>query len=146
MAFVIYAGIRSGGEGGSIPEAQTMEEFQQQRAASIVHSATPAQSKVKVYGEESASGGGRGHGSYQKVMKLIQEGVIKRIDEPNRLLYVNDPVWKLTTHERRDYTIRVVAEYLDWVSDDATGKLDVRSFRNGKQIARLNMEPSPVIQ
>ena len=71
----------------------------------------------------------------RNVSKLIQEGLVQRIDEENRRLYVNDPVWRISTTERKTHVARVVTEYLDWVTTVHPGKLDIRSFRNGKRLA-----------
>ena len=75
--------------------------------------------------------------SFEKVLKLIQEGVIQRLDEPTRRLYINDPVWELMGAGRKEYIARVVAEYLDWVHDNHTGQVYVLSFRNGGMVAAI---------
>ncbi len=67
------------------------------------------------------------------IMKL-NPGLIMRIYEEKRLLYVNDAVWKVTTSERRAFTVRAIAEYLDWIHGTSTGMVDVRSFRNGRRL------------
>ena len=67
------------------------------------------------------------------IMKL-NPGLIVRLNEEKRLLYVNEPVWKVTTSERRAFTIRAIAEYLDWIQGTSTGRVDVRSFRNGRRL------------
>ena len=76
--------------------------------------------------------------SFEKVLKLIQEGVIQRLDEARRRLYINDPVWQAMSNSRREQVARVVAEYLDWVRDHHTGRVYVLSFRNGQVIAEIN--------
>ncbi len=78
----------------------------------------------------------RGHVASQRfaaIMKL-NPGLIMRLYEEKRLLYVNDAVWKVTTSERRAFTIRAVVEYLDWIQGTSTGMVDVRSFRNGRRL------------
>ena len=67
------------------------------------------------------------------IMKL-NPGLISRLYEEKRLLYVNDPVWKVTTSERRAFTVRAIAEYLDWIHGTSSGMVDVRSFRNGRRL------------
>lgn len=75
--------------------------------------------------------------SFEKVLKLIQEGVIQRLDESTRRLYINDPVWEVTGDGRKEYIARVVAEYLDWVHDSHTGQVYVLSFRNAGLVAAI---------
>lgn len=143
IALVIYLGVRSGGGGGGEPIPLQAEV--QPRPVNRPAAPMPVQSKVKVYTESASVSGGRS-GSYEKVQKLIQAGIIKRINEPERKLFVNDPIWKVTTAERREYTIRVVAEYLDWVNGNATGKVDVRSFRTGGRLGGMNLSDEPLIE
>ena len=76
--------------------------------------------------------------SFERVLKLIQEGVIQRLDEPTRRLYVNDPVWEVMGAGRREHVARVVAEYLDWVHGSHTGDVYVHSFRNGGLVAAIS--------
>lgn len=80
--------------------------------------------------------------SFQKVLKLIQEGVIQRLDEPSRRLYVNDPVWEVMDAGRKQYVAQVVAEYLDWVHDNHTGQVYVMSFRHGGLVASIGRSNS----
>ena len=80
--------------------------------------------------------------SFERVLKLIQEGVIQRLDEPTRRLYINDPMWELMGIGRREQVARVVAEYLDWVHDRHTGQVYVHSFRNGALVAGINKSRS----
>ena len=70
---------------------------------------------------------------FAAIMKL-NPGLISRLYEEKRLLYVNDPIWKVTSSERRAFTVRVIAEYLDWIHGTSTGMVDVRSFRNGRRL------------
>ena len=67
-------------------------------------------------------------------IKKLNPGLISRLYEEKRLLYVNDPVWKVTSRERRAFTIRAIVEYLDWIHGTSTGMVDVRSFRNGRRL------------
>ncbi len=67
------------------------------------------------------------------IMKLTP-GLISRLYEEKRLLYVNDAVWKVTTSERRAFTVRAIAAYLDWIQGTSSGMVDVRSFRNGRRL------------
>ena len=76
--------------------------------------------------------------SFERVLKLIQEGVIQRLDEPTRRLYVNDPVWEVMGQGRKEHVARVVAEYLDWVHNSHTGHVYVHSFRNGGLVAAVS--------
>lgn len=73
--------------------------------------------------------------SFERVLKLIQEGVIQRLHEPTRRLYINDPVWEAMGAGEKEQVARVVAEYLDWVHDKHTGQVTVHSFRNGGRVA-----------
>ena len=70
---------------------------------------------------------------FAEIMKLTP-GLISRLYEEKRLLYVNDPVWKVTTSERRAFTIRAIAEYLDWILGTSSGMVEVRSFRNDRRL------------
>ena len=74
----------------------------------------------------------------ERVTKITEEGVIHRINEPKRRLYINDPVWMLMQSDRHEHVARVVAEYLDVVNNDFTGMVTVHSFRNGQRIAEIN--------
>ena len=47
--------------------------------------------------------------------------------EEKRLLYVNDPVWMVISSERKSFTVRAIAEYLDWVHGTSTRMVDVRN-------------------
>ena len=67
------------------------------------------------------------------IMKL-NPGLISRLYEEKRLLYVNDPVWKVTTSKNKTFTIRAIGEYLDWIHGTSSGMVDVRSFRNGRRL------------
>ena len=70
---------------------------------------------------------------FAAIMKL-NPGLIMRLYEEKRLLYVNDALWEVTSSKRRAFTIRAVVEYLDWVHGTSTGTVDVRSFRNGQRL------------
>ena len=70
---------------------------------------------------------------FAAIMKL-NPGLISRLYEDKRLLYVNDPVWKVTTSKRRAFTIRAIGEYLDWIHGTSSRMVDVRSFRNGRRL------------
>ena len=70
---------------------------------------------------------------FAAIMKL-NPGLISRLYEEKRLLYVNDPVWRATSSERRAFTIRAIVEYLDWIHGTSSGMVDVRSFRNGRRL------------
>ncbi len=67
-------------------------------------------------------------------IKKLNPGLISRLYEEKRLLYVNDPVWKVTSSKRKAFTIRAIAEYLDWIHGTSSGMVDVRSFRNGQRL------------
>ena len=69
-----------------------------------------------------------------QINKLLKRGVIESIDERKRLLYVNDAVWKVFSYDQKEQTVRVVAEYLDWVHATETGMLDVLSHRTGRRL------------
>ncbi len=70
---------------------------------------------------------------FDAIMKL-NPGLICRLNEEKRLLYVNDPVWKVTTSKNRAFTIRAIGEYLDWIQGTSSRMVDVRSFRNGRRL------------
>jgi len=70
---------------------------------------------------------------FAEIRKMIP-GLISRLYEEKRLLYVNDPVWKVTSNERRAFTVRAIAEYLDWIHGTSTGMVEVRSFRSGRRL------------
>ena len=70
---------------------------------------------------------------FAAIMKL-NPGLIMRLYEEKRLLYVNDALWKVISSKRRAFTISAVVEYLDWVDGTSTGTVDVRSFRNGQRL------------
>ena len=72
-----------------------------------------------------------------KVRRFLKKGVIARIHEPSRSLYVNDPVWNVFSDDQKEQTVRVVAEYLDWVHEAETGMLDVRSHRTGRRLMMI---------
>ena len=76
--------------------------------------------------------------TFGEVLKLIQAGVIQRLDEARRQLYVNDPVWEVMSRDRKERVVRIVAEYLDWINDDHTGMVTAHSFRDGTVVARVN--------
>lgn len=70
------------------------------------------------------------------VSKLIAEGIIRRINEPKRQLFINDTIWNLISYERKQRTVRVVGEYLDWVNDTQSGRVNVLSFKTGQSLLR----------
>ncbi len=74
----------------------------------------------------------------ERVSKITEEGVIQRINEPKRKLYINDPVWAAMKRDRHEHVARVVADYLDVVNNDPTGMVTVHSFRNGQLVAHIN--------
>ncbi len=78
----------------------------------------------------------RGQGRSQRFAAItkLNPGLIMRLYEEKRLLYVNDAVWKVISSKRRAYTIRAVVEYLDWIQGTSSGMVDVRSFRNGQRL------------
>ena len=78
----------------------------------------------------------RGQGRTQRFAAItkLNPGLIMRLYEEKRLLYVNDALWKVISSKRRAYTIRAVVEYLDWVHGTSSGTVDVRSFRNGQRL------------
>ena len=67
------------------------------------------------------------------IMKL-NPGLISRLYEEKRQLYVNDPVWAVTSNKNRTFTIRAIGEYLDWIHGTSSRMVDVRSFRNGRRL------------
>ena len=74
----------------------------------------------------------------ERVSKITEEGVIQRINEPQRKLYINDPVWTVMQKDRHEHVARVVADYLAVVNNDPTGMVTVHSFRNGQRVAEIN--------
>ena len=74
-------------------------------------------------------------------MREVDEAVPSRRsggDEEHRLLYINDPVWRISPYEQKEETARQVAEYLDWAQNNHTGMVEVRSFRSGRRVAGIN--------
>ncbi len=67
-------------------------------------------------------------------IKKLSPGLISRLYEEKRLLYVNDVVWQVTSSKRKSFTIRAIGEYLDWIHGTSSGMVDVRSFRNGRRL------------
>ena len=78
----------------------------------------------------------QGQGASQRFAAItkLTPGLIMRLYEKKRLLYVNDAVWEVTSSKRRAFTVRAVVEYLDWVQGTSTGTVDVLSFRNGQRL------------
>ena len=78
----------------------------------------------------------RGHEAsirFAAILKL-NPGLIVRLNQEKRLLYVDDAIWKVTSSGRRAFTIRAIVDYLDWIHGTSTGMVDVRSFRNRQRL------------
>jgi len=126
----IYGGMRSG--------TVHSESIKEDEMEAILPNRTNTESSDEALNDvhwEDTGGAGGYSASVAQVTKLLQSGVIKRINENTRQLYVNDVVWKLYTYEQKDEVITIVLTYLDWVNPNQKGKIDVRSFRNGKRLA-----------
>ncbi len=121
MALSLYGGSRSSSAnvGDATPIVETPQRWSDLNQADASPIATD-----------------RDHEASNRLAAIIKlnPGLISRLYEEKRLLYVNDPVWKVTTGERRAFTVRAIAEYLDWIHGTSTGTVDVRSFRNGKRL------------
>ena len=74
----------------------------------------------------------------ERVSKITEEGVIHRINEPRRQLFINDPVWIVMPEDRQEHVARVVADYLDVVNNEPTGMVTVHSYRDGQRLAAIN--------
>ncbi len=121
MALSLYSGSRSSSAG--VEYATPIEETPQRSSNLTEANASP----IEIDRDHEASN------RLAAIMKL-NPGLISRLYEEKRLLYVNDPVWKVTTSKRRAFTIRAIAEYLDWIHGTSSGMVDVRSFRNGRRL------------
>ena len=127
-AVIIFSGIAGFYSAGGSVEG-TVEAVKYRHNATV--SSTPEAVAKKVREMNIAR-------SFERVLKLIQDGVIQRLDEPTRRLYINDPVWEVMSTGQKENVARVVAEYLDWVHDRHTGQVYVHSFRNGTLVAGVN--------
>ncbi len=121
MALSLYSGIRS--SRANVGHATQIVETPQRWSDLTQANASPMEAD-------------RVHEASQRfaaIMKL-NPGLISRLYEEKRLLYVNDPVWKVTTSKNKTFTIRAIGEYLDWIHGTSSGMVDVRSFRNGRRL------------
>ena len=73
----------------------------------------------------------------KRVSKFIEAGIIQRINEANRQLFINDPVWHAMSVSRQEQVARVVVGYLDVVNENDPGTVTVFSFRTGGAIADI---------
>ncbi len=73
----------------------------------------------------------------KRVSKYIEAGIIQRINEAHRQLFINDPVWFAMGIGRQEHVVRVVVGYLDVVNENNPGTVTVFSFRTGGAIADL---------
>ncbi len=121
MALSLYGGSRS--SSANVGDATPIVETPQRWSDLTQADASP----IEIDRDHEASN------RLAAIMKL-NPGLIMRIYEKKRLLYVNEPVWKVTTSERRAFTIRAIGEYLDWIHGTSSGMVDVRSFRNGRRL------------
>ena len=121
MAISLYGGSRSSSAG--VEHASPIEETPQRSSDLTEANASPIEID-------------RVHEASTRLAAIIKlnPGLISRLYEEKRLLYVNDPVWNATSRERRAFTIRAIVEYLDWIHGTSSGMVDVRSFRNGRQL------------
>ena len=121
MALSLYGGILS--SSASVEHAPQIEETPQRSSDLPQENVSPIEAdQVHEASHRLAA-----------IMKL-NPGLISRLYEEKRLLYVNDPVWKVTSNERKAFTIRAIGEYLDWIHGTSSGMVDVRSFRNGRRL------------
>ncbi len=121
MALSLYIGSRSGGD--HIVYASQIVEPQQRWSDLTQADASPIEfDQVHEASNRLAA-----------IMKL-NPGLISRLYEKKRLLYVNDPVWKVTSSKNKTFTIRAIGEYLDWIHGTSSRMVDVRSFRNGRRL------------
>lgn len=74
----------------------------------------------------------------KRVSKFIEAGIIQRINEAKRQLFINDPVWYAMSVDRQEHVARVVVGYLDVVNENNPGTVGVFSFRTGGSIAGIN--------
>ncbi len=121
MALSLYIGSRSGGD--HIVYASQIVEPRQRSSDLLQDDAIP----IEIDHVHEAS-------NRFAAIKKLNPGLISRLYEEKRLLYVNDPVWKVTSSERRAFTVRAIAEYLDWIHGTSTGMVEVRSFRNDRRL------------
>ena len=121
MALSLYGGSRSSSAG--VEHAPPIEETRHRSSDLTQADASPMETD-------------RDHEASTRLAAIIKlnPGLISRLYEEKRLLYVNDPVWRATSRERRAFTIRAIVEYLDWIHGTSSGMVDVRSFRNGRQL------------
>ena len=131
-AVVLFSAIGGFYSAGGNVQA-TIETVQQARKTST-QSSSIGDDPINIAEQVRSAGIGR---SLNAVQKLMQEGVIQRLNEPGRNLYVNDALWELMTPSRKERIARVVAEYLDWVNDSHTRQVSIFSFRNGGRIAEI---------
>ena len=73
----------------------------------------------------------------QRVSKFIKEGIVQRINESSRQLFVNDAIWFSMSQDRQENVARVVAEYLDVVNENNPGTVAVFSFRSGRLVSEV---------
>ena len=75
--------------------------------------------------------------SLKRVSKFIAAGIIQRINEAKRQLFVNDPVWHSMSRDRQEHVSRTVLEYLDVVNGNNPGTMGIFSFRSGQVVAAI---------
>ncbi len=121
MALSLYGGSRS--SSANVGDATPIVETPQRSSDLTEANASPIET------DQAHEASNR----FAAIMKL-NPGLISRLYEEKRLLYVNDPVWRATSRERRAFTIRAIVEYLDWIHGTSSGMVDVRSFRNGRRL------------
>ncbi len=131
-AVILFSAIGGFYSAGGSVEA-TIETVQQARRTTTQTSSI-GDDPINIAEQVRSAGVSR---SLSAVQKLMQEGIIQRLNEPGRNLYVNDALWELMTPSRKERIARVVAEYLDWVNDSHTREVNIFSFRNGVRIAEI---------
>lgn len=128
----IYGGMRSGTAESDSLNQDDVGTIQPSR---VNTGSSSGEGLNDLYWEDNSGGDGGYSASVARITKLLQSGVIKRINENTRRLYVNDVVWRLYNQDQKSEVITIVVEYLDWVNPNQKGKIDVRSFRNGRRLA-----------
>ena len=75
--------------------------------------------------------------SLKRVSKFIAGGIIQRINEAKRQLFVNDAIWHTMSRDRQEHVARTVLEYLDVVNGNSPGTMGVFSFRTGQVLGAI---------
>ena len=118
MALSLYGGIRS--SRANVGDATPIVE-------------TPHRWSDLTQGNASPIKADRDHVASQRLAEInnLIPGLISRLYVEERLLYVNESIWKVISSGRKAFITRAIAEYLDWYHGTSTGLVYVRSFRDG---------------